>query len=82
MLDLFSHHLQIPSGNSGAFAEPRFINELKSARFFDEMNRQYGREEHRSTCSFVARTLRTYFESIFQKALNSHGFAKYLSHSA
>jgi len=34
---------QIPSGNPEGFAEPRFINELESSGFFDEMNRQYAR---------------------------------------
>ena len=34
---------QIPSGNPEGFAEPRFINELESSGFFDEMNRQYGK---------------------------------------
>jgi NitT/TauT family transport system substrate-binding protein len=34
---------EIPSGNPEGFAEPRFINELESSGFFDEMNRQYGK---------------------------------------
>lgn len=34
---------QIPSGNPEGFAEPRFINELESSGFFEEMNRQYGK---------------------------------------
>jgi NitT/TauT family transport system substrate-binding protein len=32
---------ELPSGNPEGFAEPRFINELESAGFFEEMNRQY-----------------------------------------
>ncbi len=34
---------EIPAGNPEGFADPRFINQLESAGFFDEMNRQYGR---------------------------------------
>ena len=34
---------ELPSGNPEGFAEPRFINELDSAGFFEEMNRQYGK---------------------------------------
>ena len=32
---------ELPSGNPEGFAEPRFINEMDSAGFFEEMNRQY-----------------------------------------
>jgi len=32
---------ELPSGNPEAFADPRFINELESAGFFEEMNKQY-----------------------------------------
>jgi|RhiMetdeSRZDD1v2_1073273.scaffolds.fasta_scaffold126574_1 hypothetical protein len=31
---------EIPGGNPEGFAEPRFINELESSGFFEEMNRQ------------------------------------------
>jgi NitT/TauT family transport system substrate-binding protein len=34
---------EIPSGNPEGFAEPRFINELESSGFFEELNRQYGK---------------------------------------
>ena len=35
---------EIPSAvNPEGFAEPRFINELESSGFFDEMNRQYAK---------------------------------------
>ena len=34
---------EIPSGNPEGFADARFINQLESAGFFDEMNRQYGK---------------------------------------
>jgi len=34
---------EIPSGNPEGFADPRFVNQLESAGFFDEMNRQYGK---------------------------------------
>ena len=34
---------QIPSGNPEGFAEARFVNELESSGFFDEMNRQYAK---------------------------------------
>jgi NitT/TauT family transport system substrate-binding protein len=33
----------IPSGNPEGFVDARFINQLESAGFFDEMNRQYGK---------------------------------------
>jgi NitT/TauT family transport system substrate-binding protein len=33
----------IPSGNPEGFVDTRFINQLESAGFFDEMNRQYGK---------------------------------------
>jgi ABC-type nitrate/sulfonate/bicarbonate transport system substrate-binding protein len=34
---------EVPGTNPDGFAEPRYINELESAGFFDEMNRQYGK---------------------------------------
>jgi NitT/TauT family transport system substrate-binding protein len=34
---------EIPSANPEGFAEPRFINELESSGFFEEMNRQYAK---------------------------------------
>lgn len=34
---------EIPSGNPEGFADARFVNELESAGFFDELNRQYGK---------------------------------------
>jgi ABC-type nitrate/sulfonate/bicarbonate transport system substrate-binding protein len=34
---------EIPSGNPEGFAEPRFINELESSGFFEELNRQYAK---------------------------------------
>ena len=34
---------EIPSGNPEGFVDARFINQLESAGFFDEMNRQYGK---------------------------------------
>ncbi|MBI2532303.1 MAG: ABC transporter substrate-binding protein [Deltaproteobacteria bacterium] len=33
----------IPGGNPEGFVDTRFINQLESAGFFDEMNRQYGK---------------------------------------
>jgi ABC-type nitrate/sulfonate/bicarbonate transport system substrate-binding protein len=33
----------VPEGNPEGFAEPRFINELDSSGFFEEMDRQYGK---------------------------------------
>jgi ABC-type nitrate/sulfonate/bicarbonate transport system substrate-binding protein len=33
----------LPSANPEGYVEPRFINELDSAGFFDEMSRQYGK---------------------------------------
>ncbi|MBI1998561.1 MAG: ABC transporter substrate-binding protein [Deltaproteobacteria bacterium] len=33
----------IPGGNPEGFVDARFINQLESAGFFDEMNRQYGK---------------------------------------
>jgi NitT/TauT family transport system substrate-binding protein len=32
---------EIPGGNPESFADPRFIHELESSGFFEEMNRQY-----------------------------------------
>ena len=34
---------EVPSASPEGFAEARFINELESVGFFDEMNRQYGK---------------------------------------
>lgn len=34
---------EIPSANPEVFAEPRFINDLESSGFFDEMDRQYAK---------------------------------------
>jgi len=34
---------EIPGGNPEGFVDARFINQLESAGFFDEMNRQYGK---------------------------------------
>lgn len=34
---------EIPAGNPEGFVDTRFINQLESAGFFDEMNRQYGK---------------------------------------
>src|SRR5437870_1885956 len=34
---------EVPSASPEGFAEVRFINELESVGFFDEMNRQYGK---------------------------------------
>ena len=34
---------EMPAGNPEGFAEARFVNELESAGFFEEMNRQYGK---------------------------------------
>jgi hypothetical protein len=34
---------EIPSGNPEGFAEPRFINELETSGFFEELNRQYAK---------------------------------------
>jgi hypothetical protein len=33
----------LPSANPEGFVEPRFINELERAGFFDEMDREYGK---------------------------------------
>jgi hypothetical protein len=33
----------LPSANPEDFVEPRFINELERAGFFEEMSRQYGK---------------------------------------
>jgi aspartate carbamoyltransferase catalytic subunit len=33
----------LPSASPEGFVEPRFINELEKAGFFEEMSRQYGK---------------------------------------
>ena len=34
---------EVAGVNPEGFIEPRFVNELESSGFFDEMNRQYGK---------------------------------------
>ena len=34
---------EVAGANPEGFVEPRFVNELESSGFFDEMNRQYGK---------------------------------------
>jgi hypothetical protein len=34
---------EIPAGNPEGFVDGRFISQLESSGFFDELNRQYGK---------------------------------------